>query len=104
MNKEEYLQELKELENEFEQKKTKLIVNCGLSQRKFNNGDIIRNHVYTIIVDMVKVYIDSERYPMPVYHGVSLTKSLVSKKNGERGAVYGNDGVELIKEYKNELQ
>jgi hypothetical protein len=105
MNKEEYIEKLKELEKEFDEKKTALIIKCGLSQRKFNDGDIIRNNVGTTIkVDKVRVYMGLENYPMPLYHGVELTKSLVPMKNGNRGSIYGNDDVVLIKEYKNGLQ
>lgn len=106
MTKEEFSEKLKELEKEFEQNKTALIIECGLSQKKFNNGDIIRNTNtgVTIEVSKVKVYTGLERFPIPVYHGVELTKALIPKKNGSRGAIYGNDDVVLIKEYKNGLQ
>ena len=104
MTKEEYTEKLEELKKEFEAKKTSLIIECGLSQKKFNNGDIIRNSVYTIKVDRVKVYTGLENFPIPVYHGVELTKALVPKKNGSRGAIYGNDDAVLIKEYKNGLK
>jgi hypothetical protein len=105
MSREEYDIKLKELEKEFNEKKTALIIECGLSQRKFNNGDIIRSNTgVTIEVSKVKVYTGFDRYPIPVYHGAELTKALVPKKNGDRGAIYGNDDVILIKEYKNGLQ
>ena len=104
MEKEEYDIKLKELKDEFKKKETALIIECGLSQKKFDVGDIITNNIYTIKVDSVRVHMGFEKYPMPVYHGVELTKALVPKKNGGRGAIYGNDDVVLIKEYKNELQ
>ena len=104
MTKEEYSEKLEELKKEFESQKTALIIECGLSQRKFNNGDIIRNSVYTIKVDRVKVYIGLDSFPIPVYHGVELTKALEPKKNGARGAIYGNDKVTLIKAYTNGLK
>jgi len=105
MNEAEFLTKLAELENEFNEKKTNLIIECGLSQRKYNNGDIITSDVGTTIkVDTVKVYRGLEKYPMPVYHGVELTKALEPKKNGARGAIYGNDKVTLIKAYTNGLK
>lgn len=104
MSREEYQEKLKVLRDDYDNKKTKLMVECGLSQRKFNNGDIITNNIFTVKVDMVKVYIDSSDYPMPVYHGVEMTKALIPKKNGSRAAIYGNTNVVLLKEYKNELQ
>lgn len=92
MEKEVYEQKLNEIENECSQKKTKLMVDYGLSQKKFDVGDIITNNIYTIKVDKITVY-KSFGLPMPVYHGVELTKELVPKKNKNRGAIYSNDNV-----------
>ena len=97
MDQKEYQEKLKVLEKEFNQKATALSIECGLSQKKYNIGDIITNGIWTIKVEAVRAYLGLEKCPMPVYHGASLTEDLVPKKNKEKGSIYGNDDVTLIK-------
>lgn len=68
----------------------------GLSQAKYKVGDTIKDSVRIILIDKITVSV-SFNLPEPVYNGVELVKNLTPNKKGKRGAIYGNDGTELVK-------
>jgi hypothetical protein len=96
MEKEVYLNNLKEIELDCETKMTNLYREYALSNGKFKIGDIIKDDRWAFTIDKITVY---KRHDLPVaaYHGFELKKDLTPKKNGKRVSIYGNDA-ELLSE------
>jgi len=92
----EYKNRMKEIEKSFNDAKTKLYKEYAASHRKFNIGDVIRDHSDTILVEAfgTSKVLD---LPEPTYIGKALKKDLTPKKSGEYATIYGNNGVELVK-------
>ena len=96
MTEQEYKQRLKELETEHEAAKRNLMIEYAANNRKYKIGDIITNHIMTILIDGFSTY-SSFSEPIPVYKGLVLRKDLTPRKDRERGNIYGNERTELIK-------
>lgn len=95
MQRETYLQRLKQIEDDAQKAKQAIYIEYGLSQAKFKIGDIIKDSRCTLKIQKVGVY-KALGDPHPVYHGVELKKDLTPKKNGNRAAIYSSNA-ELIK-------
>ncbi len=91
-----YDNRLKQIESDYKKSKDALYIEFGLSQSKYQVGDVIKCNDRTILIDKITVY-KSFKLPEPVYHGIMLKKDLTPKKNGERDSIYGNHSTELIK-------
>lgn len=94
MTEEKYLKEKEELLKKNEIELNNLAKIFVLENRKFNLGDMIRDHRWAFIVDRITVS-KLTRFPEPVYHGFELKKDLTPRKDKNRVAIYGNDA-ELI--------
>ncbi len=96
MTEQEYNAKLAEIEAAANRQKASLMYEYARSQAIFKVGDIIQDHNKTILVQKISAY-KSFGVVSPTYEGVILKKDLTPKKSGERGVVYGNKGVTLIK-------
>lgn len=94
MEETEYNERLKKIEADYEQTKKNLYIEYGKSQAKYGVGDIIGDSTKIIKVDRITVH-KSFGLPEPVYNGIELRKDLLPKKNGDRGAIYGNRQITL---------
>lgn len=97
MTPEEYDAKLEYLANELAIAKRELAIKYTNEQRKFAIGDIIQDHCKILIIEKFGTYIGLERYPIPTYAGPLLRKDLMPMKNKDKGFIYGNDGVTLLK-------
>lgn len=95
MERETYLQRLKQIEDDAQKAKQALYIEYGLSQAIFKMGDVIRDNRWAFQIDKITV---SKMFgdPEPVYSGFELKKDLTPKKNMKRVSIYGNSA-ELIK-------
>jgi hypothetical protein len=92
----EYDTRLQNIDFEANKAKNELYIEYAKGQEKWIIGDIIDGGTYVILIDKITAYKSFGR-PVPVYHGPSLKKDLTPRKNGERGAIYGNEHVKFIK-------
>lgn len=81
MTLEEYKIKMKELEEEFQQKKRVLIKQYALANNTVKIGDIIEDHIGKILVKSIKIFVDL-RKPQCMYEGVVLLKSGKPSKKG----------------------
>jgi hypothetical protein len=95
MEKETYLEKLKEIEKHFEVSKSNLYREYALTNAKFKIGDTIKDERWAFTIDKITVYKMFDM-PEPVYHGFELKKDLTPKKNGNRVTIYGNKA-ELVR-------
>lgn len=98
MKEQEYNEQLKKIESDYEQAKKQLHFKFGMSQVKFGIGDVIQHPGSIIKVDKISVY-KGFGLPVPVYYGAELKKDLTPKKNGNRSAIYGNQQITLIEKF-----
>lgn len=97
MEEKEFENRLNTITVNYENAKRDLYIEYGLDQARYKKGDIIKDCRWTILIDRISVHKNLSGCIEPVYHGVELKKDLTIKKNGNRGAIYGNHGVELVK-------
>lgn len=98
MNKIEYNTGLETINREYELAKRTLATKYALSNAQFEKGDIIKNHLNTILVDKISVYRGNGSFPEPVYEGFILKKDFTRRQDGSRASIYGSDSSnELIK-------
>lgn len=95
MEKDEYLNQMKLIEKEFESKKYALYTKYAISNAKFKIGDTIKDERWAFVVDKITVSV-MFGFPEPVYNGFQLRSDLTPRKDGARVTIYGNDA-ELIK-------
>jgi len=91
-----YNEKLKKITNDFEEAKKALYIEYGMSQAKFKVGDIVKDSSSIILINKITVS-KGFNLPEPVYRGAELRKDLKPKVNGDRGAIFGNNNVELVK-------
>ena len=96
MEKEVYLNTLKEIESDYRSKIINLNVEYALSNAKFKVGDTIKDERWALTIDKITTYKGYD-LPVPVYHGFELKKDLTPKKNGYRVSIYGNEAELIIK-------
>lgn len=98
MDKVEFDEKKQQLKNQYDKDVKQLYRDFVTSSCKFKPGDIIHQTQTNVIiaVEKIGVYIGFETYPTPSYHGKALTKKLVPMKNDSKGAIYGDDHVELL--------
>lgn len=81
-------------ENFYEQKykeEVKLKYNYALANRKYNIGDIVKDHIGYFRIDKYLTYDTSfgtDRTPYMVYGGVEVTVKGVEKKRQQRNRIY----------------
>ena len=81
MTQEEYNSELNQLEQEFLVNKRKLATKCAFSNNAVKIGDIVTDHIGSIMVESIKVGFPSlNELPSCVYDGVELKKDKTPKK------------------------
>lgn len=95
MEEKEYHAKIKQLEVDFEVAKKQLHIEFAQSNRKFEIGDILKEHDKVILVDKLSTYA-SWGLPEVVYHGYELKKDLSLRKDKSRGSIYGDKVAELV--------
>jgi hypothetical protein len=98
MTLDDYKHELQKIEDAHKKARNDLYLKYGLSQALYKPGDIIRQTQTntTIKVERLGVGIGMDGIPYPRYSGVSLTKQLEPKKNGDIESIYGNEHTEKL--------
>lgn len=100
MTEEEYNSRLEAIDRKAEDAKYDLYKKFVNDQVKFKVGDIIKDHRWILKIEKITAY-KGFGLPEPVYKGRELKKDLTPKKDGNIVAIYGNEGIELIKEDEN---
>jgi len=95
MEKEAYLNKLKEIEDNYLLEKNTLHKEYALSNAKFKVGDTIKDDRWVFTIDKITVF-KGFSDPEAVYHGFELKKDLTPKKNRNRVCIHGNR-CELVK-------
>jgi len=88
MDKNELKQRLKTLKDEHDEKVNQLYLEYAKSNRKYNIGDKVTDHIGSIIVEKFRVTINIEGLPENVYIGPELKKDGTPKKNGDVRPIY----------------
>ena len=97
MNKEELKKVLKKLQEEYYLKIKDLKKTFALSNNPYKVGDIISDHIGTIKIESIGVYINglNDGLPECTYHGPELKKDLTPKKMQQYEAGQQFDWVKL---------
>jgi hypothetical protein len=89
MTKEQYIQKLKDLEAEFENKKGELVRLCAFSNNTIKVGDVITDHSGSIKVEKIQVAFGYAcDLPSCVYTGIELNKDGTPNKKGKKRSVW----------------
>jgi hypothetical protein len=87
MDKQEYIEKLKAIDDDAKKAKAAISKEFAMSNNPVKLGDIISDHASTIVVDHIGLGY-SCGMPECVYRGVALTKKLVPKKNGSSEKIW----------------
>lgn len=100
MERQEFDNKLKLINDEADVKKKALMFQYGMSQAIYKIGDVIRSNKIdtTIEVERIKVGVDMMGIPYPYYVGHELKKDLTRKKNNSIGTIYGNGDTEKLRD------
>lgn len=89
MSPEEYLEEVKALEEEFATKKSRLNKKYVSSNNKHRVGDAVTDHLGTILVqELLLGFPTGDKVPCAVYKGLPLNKDGSVKKKVDRRLVW----------------
>ncbi len=88
MNYEEYLQKEKNLTIEFENNKTELMKEFIRANNPYKAGDIVTDHIGSIMIERMSFSWGGWGRPCAVYHGIELKKDGTPTKKGSRREVY----------------
>lgn len=88
MTPEEYKKKLKELEQEYRNKRNCLAIDYALSDNHVQIGDTITDHIGSIVVDKIKVGGHNWESVECIYEGYELTKQGKPYKNKRRRVVW----------------
>jgi hypothetical protein len=84
----EYKEKLKVLKDEYDLKVKSLHIEYAKSNRKYEIGDKVTDHIGSIIVEKFKVEINFNGLPSTIYIGKELKKDGKFKKNNDIRHVY----------------
>ena len=84
----EYEDKLRLLKKEHEEKRMQLIKEYVDSNNPYKIGDVVTDHVCSIIIEKIKYHISLSGFPCAVYYGPELKKDGTPKKNGNKTYVY----------------
>jgi len=85
---EQYLQMLKDLENDFNKERRKLAVRYAQANNPYKIGDIISDHSDTIKIENIGFDWGYNNNPSCVYTGVILKKDLTPNKLNKKTSIY----------------
>ena len=88
MNYEEYLQKVKELESDFENKKTELMKEFIRANNPYKIGDKVTDHIGSIIIEKMGFACAYNFKPCATYTGLELKKDGTPTKKGSRRQVW----------------
>lgn len=88
MEKEEYIEELKVLTDEFDVKRKALAKEFAFSNSTVKEGDVVKDNVKSIIVSKIQWSFGSfGDFPYCIYTGIQLNKDGKPNKKGERSSI-----------------
>jgi hypothetical protein len=88
-NKENFEKEIKQLEEEFELRKRKIISLYASENNPHKLGDIIADGFRTILIDKIQFRLGySSNFPQCVYYGFVLKKDKTPRKDKSRDSIY----------------
>ena len=88
MNESQYKSALKEIEREMRVKKSHLAAKYAKANRIHKIGDIVTDHIGSILVEKIMFTGGQSSLPSSVYEGSILTKQNKPRKDGKIRAVY----------------
>jgi len=88
MNHEEYLQKVKELESEFENKKVELMKEFVRVNNPYKIGDKVTDHIGSIIIEKMGFAWGYGNKPCATYTGIELKKDGTPTKKESRRQVW----------------
>ena len=88
MTKQEYLNEVKELDIEHAKKLKALQIKCANENNDVKVGDKFTDHCGTILVEKISVFISYCETPSCVYYGLELKRDGTPTKKGTRRDAY----------------
>ena len=92
MNQEEYLEKVKKLELEIEDKKIELMKEFVKANNPYKIGDKVTDHIGSIIIEKIGIlYGDS--FPCAVYFGLELKKDGTPTKKGLRRQILQKNAI-----------
>jgi hypothetical protein len=98
MTEEEYIEQIKQIELNCEQRKSSLAIKFAQSNCHVEIGDIVKDHISRIKVETIRFYAGTlGLLPEAVFSGPRLTKKMKPFKNGDVINVYQGNVIEHIK-------
>lgn len=88
MNEAQYKSAIKEIEREMHVKKSQLAAKYAKTNRKHKIGDIVTDHIGSILVEKIMFTNGYSSLPDSVYEGPILTKQNKPRKDGKVRDVY----------------
>jgi hypothetical protein len=88
MTKEVYDKKWMKIKMSFEAAKEELYREFAYANNPYKIGDIVTDHMGTIKIEKIKIYLGLGTYPQCVYFGVELTKKGEPNKRGNKRSVY----------------
>lgn len=89
MDIEEYKNRKAAIEHDYNKRLKALAMECAFSNSSVISGDIVTDHIGSVLVDHVKFsFSPTSGIPACVYYGVELTKKLQPKKSGRVRGVW----------------
>jgi hypothetical protein len=88
MNIDEYKEKLAVIDKEHEARQFELAKEYALSNNSISAGDVITDHIGSIKVSSIALYMSHRSRPMCSYYGVQTTKKGKEYKSGAKRKVY----------------
>lgn len=88
MTKEEYQEKMEWLKQEFKSNQIKLMIAYVDSNNPYKLGDIVTDHIGSIIVEKISCDLSYDGHPCAVYTGIELKKDDTPNKRGNKRSVW----------------
>jgi len=87
-NRENYEKGIAQIEREANARKIELIRLYASENNTFKVGDVVKDHIGSIIIEKITYTISSKKIPCCVYYGLELKKDGTPRKNKSKRSVY----------------
>jgi len=88
MTKEVYDKKWMEIKISFDAAKNGLYREFAYANNPYKHGDIVTDHIGSIKIEKIQIYLGLNPYPQCVYIGVELTKKGEPNKRGNKRNIY----------------